>query len=300
MNVSSLRPRQTYSLQEEPPNFRGLLFSQEPDGEVTILAYSGETDPDDAPDIPDNATIDNHVYISVDGIGQDWNRHREQIRSWYHGESDYGVNLQGTVIGIHEGEGKNSLVDGWRIVKNTVYLKALQGGLSDRQKLRERIYSNDPSVKTIHDQLAQSLRVGREVTFMAHSGGASQVALALALYGQDQEARSQIADHVRILGTAPAASFQDFEKSGVKSESILLTGSEKDPVFQIFRRDWKITRPHTVAPVLGRALWSGLRFLKDRGPYHQGEYIFEHNKEQGKHRLADFLSGGPGGVYELP
>ena len=74
---------------------RGLLFQQNPDGKVTILARSGQTDPDSPPDIPSEAVHDNRVFISVDGIGQDWTRHREQISDWFQGEP----NMEWTLAG---------------------------------------------------------------------------------------------------------------------------------------------------------------------------------------------------------
>ena len=278
---------------------RGLLFQQNVDGRVTVLARSGQTDPGSEPDIPEEALHGDRVFISVDGIGQDWSRHREQISDWFQGGVDYGVDLGGPVIGIHEGEGKNTLADSWRILKNVVALKKLQVGGGRSERVRQDIYANDPSVKTIFDQLAQSLKAGRDVTFMAHSGGAAQVALALALYGPDSQRRDEIADRVRVLGTAPAASFEDFASAGVREENILVTGSTRDPVFEIFRNYWTPQKPVSLLPVLGRAAWSGARFLLQPGPYHQGNHIFPYHQQEGGHRLGDFLAGGPGGSYPL-
>lgn len=292
--------RVTYKFNEEPPDMKGLLFQQEQDGSVQILARSGETDPDSSPDIPDSALHGDQVFISVDGIGQDWSRHREQIRDWFQGNADYGVDLGGTVIGIHEGEGKNALSDGWRIVKNTALLKALQDGVGDVDKLRDAAYANDPSVKTIHDQLAQSLKVGRKITFMAHSGGASQVALALSLFSQADSQRQLIEENVRVLGTAPAASSKDFVLAGVRDENVLVTGSKRDPVFQIFKNFWRPRRPWTLLPVVGQALWTGAKFVLKSGPFHQGEYIFEQNRTANSHRIGEFLEGGTGGQNPLP
>ena len=278
---------------------RGLLFQQEPGGKVTILARSGETDPESAPDIPEPALHGNRVYISVDGIGQDWTRHREQIGDWFQGGAKFGVDLDGPVIGIHEGEGKNTLTDSWRILKNVTALKKLQAGGARTEEIRRAIYANDPSVKTIFDQLSQTLRAGREVTFMAHSGGAAQVALALALYGSDPAKVEQIGEGVRVLGTAPATSFEDLAQAGVQEENILVTGSTRDPVFQSFKDFWTPRRPLSLLPVLGQALWSGGQYLLQPGPYHQGEYIFPRHQEGDHHRLADFLAGASGGFYPL-
>lgn len=288
----------SYDPLEEPPDMRGLLFQQNPDGKVTILARSGQTDPDSPPDIPSEAVHDNRVFISVDGIGQDWTRHREQISDWFQGGAEYGVDLGGPVIGIHEGEGKNTLSDSWRILKNVVALKKLQIGGERSEDFRQSVYANDPSVKTVYDQLTQSLKAGREVTFMAHSGGAAQVALALALYAADaKHGREKIAAGVRVLGTAPAASFEDFTSVGVREENVLVTGSTRDPVFQMFRNFWTPQKPFSLLPSVARTLWSGGRFLLQPGPYHQGEHIFQHHQKDGSHRLGEFLAGGPGGRY---
>ena len=102
---ASRRLSEVYLPQEEPPNLRGLLFMQNKDETVEVLRYSGQSDPGTPPDIPEDAVVDGRVYISIDGIGQDWAKHRSQIRDWFHGGADYGVELPGPVVGIHEGEG---------------------------------------------------------------------------------------------------------------------------------------------------------------------------------------------------
>lgn len=285
-----------YAPQEEPPNLRGLLFKQESNGEVEILKYSGQTDPRSSPDIPPDAVTPRGVFISVDGIGQDWNTHRQQIAHWFHGGADYGVKLPGPVIGIHEGEGKNSLSDGWRILKNTVYTKALQSDIKSPDSIRESVYANDPSVKAIHDQLSQSLRVGREVTLMAHSGGASQVALALTLLAKDSQTdwKPLISEKVRVLGTAPAAHRKDLEKAGVDSDKIMITGSVQDPVYRFYRNYLNPKNPLTLLRFLADGLSASVQFALNRGPFHQGEYVFSMNIVEGKHQIGEFLEGGKG------
>lgn len=297
---STDRPRQVFTLEQEPPNLRGLLFQQSTDGQVEVLAYSGETEPDSEPDIPEAAVGEQGVYISVDGIGQDWNRHREQIRDWFHGGADYGVKLPTPIIGIHEGEGKNGLSDGLRILRNTALLKGLQSGLVGVKKTRAAAYRNDPSVKAIFDQLKQSLRVGRQVNFMAHSGGAAQVALALALLAEEGESwRNSVAHNVRVLGTAPAASRQDFLWAGVKNEDIHITGSERDPVYRFFKNHIDLTKPTSLLRFVGDGLAATWDFLRSPGPYHSGEYIFAGNQVAERHLIADFLNGGAGGSRPL-
>ena len=296
-------PYRVYSLQEEPPELRGLLFQQERNGDVRVLKYSGQTNPDGPPDIPEDAAIDDEVFISVDGIGQDWDRHRSQIQDWFHGGADYGTELRRPIIGIHEGEGKSGLHDGLRIVKNTLLNKGLQSGWMSPERVRELAYKNDPSVKTIHDQLRQSLQVGRQVTFMAHSGGAAQVALAMSLLATDNDRdwSSELAEKVRVLGTAPAAHRKDFEWAGVKPENIMITGSKKDPVYRFFSNYLEPLKPWSVLPFLYNGVKTSLKFLAKPGPYHQGEYIFSRNKsERGVHAIGEFLDGGPGADKELP
>lgn len=294
------RHKEVYSLDEEPPNLRGLLFLQRKDSTVEVLRYSGESEPTGPPDIPPEAVTEHGVFISVDGIGQDWGRHREQIRDWFHGGVEYGFELPGPVVGIHEGEGKNTLSDGARILRNTVYTKRLQCDPS--LDLRAKIYANDPSVKTIHDQLAQSLRAGRQVTLMTHSGGAAQVALALTLMAADQSEdwKPAIADKVRVLGMAPAAHRKDFELAGVEPSNIMMTGSRKDPVYRFYRNFLNPRRPSSLLRFLVDGVSASVKFALSPGPYHQGEYIFPQNEGPGGNRLEEFVLGSPGVDRPLP
>lgn len=300
--VSAPHRERVYSLQEEPPELRGLLFQQEENGEVRVLRYSGETDPNGPPDIGDDALVGDTLYLSVDGIGQDWARHREQIQSWFHGGADYGVSISGPVVGIHEGEGKSAVHDGARIVKNTVLNKMLQGGLAGPDSVRKRAYKNDPSVKTIYDQLRQSLKVGRSMTFLTHSGGAAQVALAMSLLATDSDRdwSLEMAERVSVLGTAPAAHRRDFEWAGVRPDNIMITGSRRDPVYRFFKTDLQAKRPWSVFPFLFNGVCTSLKFAVAPGPFHQGEYIFEGNRgDDGIHQIQSFLDGGKGRDTEL-
>ncbi len=291
-----------YRLTEEPPELRGVLFQQDRDGTVTLLRRSGETDPTGPPDIPRDAAVDGEVFISVDGIGQDWTRHREQIRDLFHGGLPSGSNLQRPVIGIHEGEGKDGISDGLRIVKNTLILKSLQAGILSASKAKRLAYRNDPAVKTIYDQLRQSLEVGRHVTFMAHSGGGAQVALAMSMLALEENGRFEdaIGTKVRVLATAPAASERDFLAAGVASENLYLTGSGKDPVHRFYRRHMDFRRPPSVVSAVADGLVGSARFLLNKGPYHSGEYIFEQNQTHNGSHIAEFLHGGPGEYRPIP
>lgn len=295
-------PLRSYTPQEEPPELRGVLFQQDKDGTVTLLKRSGESRPDGPPDIPSEAVINDQVFISVDGIGQDWNRHREQIRDWFHGGMPDGADLARPIIGIHEGEGKNGLQDVWRIIKNTALLKSLQAGCRSPESVKQAAYRNDPAVKTIYDQLRQSLNAGRQVTFMAHSGGGAQVALAMSILGKEEDARyaEALGKSVRVMGTAAAASSEDFLKAGVRQENLFMTGSRRDPVHRFFRTHMDFRRPLSVPIAVGDGILGSIQFLFKRGPYHEGEYIFAQNRSPSGNRIETFLKGGPGGLHPLP
>ncbi len=304
MKISSSIPShqvmRRYELQEEPPELRGVLFEQDRDGSVTLLKRSGETRPDGPPDIPQDAVVDGSVFISVDGIGQDWNRHREQIGEWFHGKMPHGTDLDRPIIGSHEGEGSSTVADGWRIIKDTALMKSLQAGWMSKESVREAAYKNDPAVKTIYDQLRQSMEAGRQVTLMVHSGGGAQSALALSLLARDEEKYArQIGQKVRVMGTAAAASQEDFRLAGVKPANLFMTGSGSDPVHRFFRRHMNFRRPWTVAAGVGDGLVGSVKFLFKRGPYHEGEYIFAGNDLPEGHRIQEFLDGGQGGFYPL-
>lgn len=290
-----------YTLQEEPPELRGVLFLQETDGAVTLLRRSGETDPNGPPDIPPEAAPNDEVFISVDGIGQDWGRHREQISEWFHGGMPSGANLNRTIVGIHEGEGKNGLTDGWRIVKDTAILKSLQAGFISADTAKKAAYRTDPAVKTIYDQLRQSLEASRQVTFMVHSGGGAQVALAMSILAKEQEGRLQqaVGESVRVMGTAAAASPEDFRRAGVKTENLFLTGSRKDPVHRFFRKHMNFRKPLSVVKALGDGIAGSVGFLLKKGPYHEGEYIYQQNMTEQGSRIESFLKGAPGGLYPI-
>lgn len=291
-----------YRLAEEPPELRGVLFQQDHDGTVTLLKRSGETDPNGPPDIPPDAAVDGEVFISVDGIGQDWTRHREQIRDLFHGGLPVGVDLQRPVIGIHEGEGKNGISDGLRIVKDTLILKSLQAGILSPARAKNSAYRNDPAVKTVYDQLRQSLEVGRQVTFMVHSGGGAQVALAMSILALEEGERfgDAIGDSVRVLATAPAATEQDFLNAGVERENLFLTGSGRDPVHRFYRQHTDFRQPISLLAALADGLVGTGRFVMDRGPHHSTEYIFENNRTPNGSHIERFLDGGPGGYFPVP
>lgn len=285
---------------QDPPELRGALFQQEPDGTVKVLRYSGQTSPTSPPDVGEDAAAGGEVFISVNGIDQDWASHRQQIRDWYHGGFSTGANWQRPIVGVHEGDRKGA-ADTLRVFKNTLILKTLQGGLGSLEGIRQAAYANDPSVKTIHDQLRQSLAVGRRVTLMAHSGGGSQVALALSLLAREKDGlwEDAISQDVRVMATAATCTRDDLRQAGVSDCNIFMTYSNKDSVPGFYRSPTSLLRPLSVARAAARGLylraWEKLR----PGPWHQGHYIFQHNMTAEGSRIVKFLEGGPGGIYPI-
>jgi hypothetical protein len=295
------RPAAVHGPQEEPPELYGALFQQETDGTVRVLRYSGETSPTSPPDIGEDAAGDGQVFLSVNGIDQDWVSHRQQITDWYHGGfAISGAHLDRPIIGIHEGDRKGA-ADVLRILKNTLILKTFQGGMGSLETIREAAYANDPSVKTIHDQVRQSLAVGRQVTLMAHSGGGSQVALALTLLSEEGgEWQQAISDRVRVMGTAATTTRQDLRRAGVEEDNIFLTYSKRDSVPGFYTTPTSMTRPFSILRAAGRGLFLRLRETLKPGPWHEGHYIFEHNMTERGSRIDAFLQGGGGGTYRIP
>lgn len=302
MQVAS--PQPSFALPRvllDPPKYNGALFQQNPDGQVKILKLSGETSPDGPPDIKDDGVVGGEVFLSVNGIDQDWEEHHQQIKDWWHGGFASGEDLKRPIIGIHEGN-RPGLKDQFRIFKNTMLLKQLQGGFSSPEKIQKAAYKNDPSVKAVHDQLRQNLSVGRKITLMAHSGGGSQVALAMAILAKEDDGlwQSAISKDVRVLGTAATATRDDFRQAGVEDQNIFLTYSPRDPVPSFYTTPTSLRRPWTLARAAIRGLGVSFKTGFQAGPYHEGAYIFEKNLTPEGNRITRFAQGGPGGTYPLP
>ena len=284
----------------EPPELRGVVFEQWPDARTQILRYCGQTTPD-GPDLPADAVVDHEVLFYVDGIGQRLSEHQRQIKSVLHGGQSEAANLSRPVIGIHEGAGKSTLHDIARIGKDMALTKSLQYDLAPLDWVRSKAYSVDPSVQSVHNLLRQALAAGHQVTLMCHSGGGAQTALALSILAREEDGRwaEQISDKVRILSLASAASEQDFEMAGIKSENLLYTGSGRDPVYSAFR--------HHLGPYSWKsnfraaydAVQAGLNYVREKKIYHAPDYIFSQHQQGDQNRLEAFLLGGPGGKYEL-
>lgn len=282
----------------EPPHLRGLVFKQSPDGTSENLRFSGQTTPE-GPDIPVDAVVDGSVLISVDGIGQEVSEHHRQIKDLLHGGSEVGANLQRPVLGVHEGSGPDRKSDLLRIGRNVIFTKALQSGLFNAEKIEKIAYRNDPSVKAVKDLLQQALESGLKVTLMAHSGGGSQVALALNLLSRQNGGlwKKKIPDNVRVLSLAGAASSKDY--SGVRSQDLLYTGSRRDDVYKMFHNHLHPWAWHRNLPFLKNGVEAALGIGVDKST-HALDYIFaQHETEQGN-RLEGFLRGvSGGGQHEL-
>jgi hypothetical protein len=303
MLISPSLPRApiVYGPKQEPPELRGALFQQEPDGTVKILRTSGQTSPISPPDIGDDAAVGGEVFISVNGIDQDWAGHRQQIKDWYHGGFSTGANWSRPIIGIHEGDRKG-VSDQVRILKNTLLLKTLQAGLASVERVRKAAYANDPSVKTIYDQLRQSLAVGRQVTLMAHSGGGSQVALAMSLLAQEQDGlwEGAIGSQVRVMATAATATRDDLRQAGLLDKNMFMTYSKRDSVPGFYRTPTDLRRPSSLLRAGVRGLSLFAREKMRPGPWHQGHYIFGQNMTPDGSRIVQFLEGGRGGIHPVP
>ncbi len=284
---------------QEPPHLRGVVYRQSADGSVEVLKYSGQTTDSLPPDIPESAVKDGRVVIYVDGIHQDWGEQQRQIRHFLHGRSEVGADVGQDVIGIHEGSGPSGFKDGVRIAKVLSMLKLVQTGMVPLQWAQKKVYTIDPAVKSVHDQLKQSLLADRKVQLMTHSGGGAETAMALTLL-KKQGFGEKIAENVRLLSLASAASLKDFTRAGVKAENIYYTGSKRDPVHYMFRHFIHPFAPLSTALFAANAaryLW-GLATSSDPNglAVHSPDYIFAHNHP----RIQSFLDGGPGGVHRLP
>lgn len=293
------------STEEEPPELQGVVYEQTPADQVTILKYSGETTPQLPPDIPASAVnSDGRVVIYVDGIHQEMSEQRRQIRYFFHQHSPNGADVKQNVIGIHEGAGPSGFRDGVRIAKVLGTLKLLQHGLISLNWASKKLYRIDPAIKSVHDQIHQSLSAGRKVQLVTHSGGGAETAAALTLLSKEGLGE-KIRDNVRVLSLASAAAAKDFTKAGVKSENLYYTGSKNDPVHYLFRH---YLSPCAIPSAIGFAA-GVVRYLynlaaepsqQEAYHYHSPDYIFAANMSDSGQRIQQFLDGGPGGVFPLP
>lgn len=296
--------------QEEAPEQHGVVYEQRLDGSIVDLEAPGQTTPDipaAGPDIPAEAVKDNRVVIYVDGIHQDRGTQQDQIHRLLQApptHPDHGASVEQPVIGIHEGVGRTFAADLGRITMDWLYLKGVQTHGVPVDWLRDKIYLFDPVVKSVHDEIRQSLEAGRDVQLVAHSGGGQETALALNMISREEHGRFKdaIRDHVRVLALAPAAAPQDYEAAGVKPENLLYTGSRQDPLWNFAHHFiHPVCVPCNLPAVAAglKTLWMLTHF--NGLPYHSPDYIFWQNLQpNGSSRINDFLAGAPGGNYPLP
>ena len=282
-----------------------MVYEHTTKNEIHVLKYSGQTVGELPADIPESAVNqDGRVVIYVDGIHQEITEQHRQIRSFFLGQVSTGANVDQSVIGIHEGAGKSGLHDGIRIGKSLAMLKLLQNGLVPLEWASKQIYKIDPAIKSVHDQVRQSLLAGRNVQLITHSGGGAETATALTILAREGM-KDQITEKVRILSMASAAAHKDFTKAGVKADNIYYTGSNNDPVYSIFRHFLGPFNPVSAVGFAMEACRFGYEMLKGKNEqvirhYHSPDYIFDRNMDQEGQKMQKFLDGGPGGKFPLP
>ena len=291
--------------EEEIPSLQGVLYEQGPQGDVSILKYSGETTSELPPDIPASAVNQNgRAMIYVDGIHQEITEQQRQIKYFLHGYAPSGADVDQNVIAIHEGAGKSGFRDGLRIGKVLGMLKLVQSGLVPLQWASKRIYHIDPAIKTVHDEVRQSLLAGRKVQLMTHSGGGAETATALTLLAREGMGR-EIENNVRVLSLASVAAHKDFVKAGVQEKNLYYTGSKNDPVYSVFRH---YLSPCAIPSAVGfaaeaaRYLYHLVAYDKAQETayhYHSPDYIFASNVTDQGQPIQAFLDGGPGGRHPL-
>jgi hypothetical protein len=292
----------------EPRALHGLVFEQYADGRVVELKHAEETTPDvppGGPDIPADAVHNSRVVIYVDGIHELISTQHDNIHRLLQAprnDPKHGASVDQPVIGIHEATGLNAGTDGTRIAIDLAWLKALQGKYLPTSWVRKACFRSDPPIRSVHNEIKQSLEAGREVQIALHSGGGPETAVALTLLAREDGGKwkNAIRNHVRILAMAPACSNKDFELAGVKSENIYYTASEHDPVYRFAH---KYVAPKNQVLLAARAARVGAELLFNREsiPYHAPDYIFWRNVQpDGKQRIQAFLDGGPGGEHILP
>ncbi len=291
--------------QQEPPHLKGIVYEQTPQGDVNVLRLSGETKPELPADIPESAVnADGRVVIYVDGIHQEWPEQQRQIRCFFHGQAGSGADVGQSVIGIHEGAGKSGVHDAARIGKALVMLKLVQNRVVPLEWASKKLFKIDPAIKSVHDQVKQSLLAGRKVQLVTHSGGGAETAAALTLLSR-QGMKQQVSDNVRVLSMASAAAHKDFTKAGVKAENIFYTGSKSDPVYSVFRNYLGPLSPFSAVGFAVDTTRYLYQMLKGKNinvvrHYHSPDYIFHHNMVDGSQRIQKYLNGDPGGKFPLP
>lgn len=290
---------------KEPTALHGLVYQRYEDGHVTVLKHAWETTPGvpcSGPDIPSDAVRNNRVFIYVDGIHQSLADQQDQMHRLFQAPRDnpkHGAAIDQPAIGIHEAAGINAGLDGARIAADLTWLKALQGGYLPTSWIEKGAFRTDAAVRSVHNEVRQSLEAGRDVQIALHSGGGAETALALTLLAKEGGGRwkNAIAEHVRVLALSPAAAVKDFELAGVKADNIYYTASTKDPLYRLAH---KYVAPWQMPLLAVRAVSVGISLLfnHDVLPYHSHDYIFWRNMQpNGEQPIQTYLDGGRGGEH---
>ncbi|HEY3999753.1 MAG TPA: hypothetical protein VGO93_12845 [Candidatus Xenobia bacterium] len=290
--------RDAQNAAQDPPNYRGMVFEHGLDGQDKVLRFSGQTSPDGT-DIPVDAVSNDRVFIYVDGIHTSQPGESADIQGLFLSPDRTRCNIEQPAIGIQEGVGKDIVADGVRITKDFEILKGLQSGLNV-DVLRKAVYDVDPAVKSVHDEIRQSLDAGRNVQVALHSGGGAETAVALTLLAKEDGGRfaPAIRQHVRVLAMAPAAAPEDFTRAGVQPGNLLYTGSHQDPVYHLFHN---FVQPGHQGPFLKDALQAlELGLQPGNIDFHNPYYIFDHNLgTDGTSDIQRYLDGAPGSVHTI-
>jgi hypothetical protein len=291
------------SLPHEPESIRGLVFEHFADGHNHVLAQGGQTTPDplpgQGPTIPDSDVRGGRVVMYVDGILQGLDDECYAIGNYLQSPLDGGSDVGQPVVAIHEGSCSNPVSEVARITRDVLLLKEAQLPGAQAEHLLAKS-SFDPAVKSIHDEVRQSLLAGRTITLVAFSGGGEEAALALELLSKEEGGRfaDAIHDQVRILALSPAAAKEDFFLAGVRPDNLYITASRRDP---LVRYAHHFIDPTSIASKIAGAIdgIDTLLHLSHKSlDCHSPSYIFEHSQAaDGSKPIDAFLAGGPGGEY---
>ncbi|NDD29444.1 MAG: hypothetical protein EB084_14380 [Proteobacteria bacterium] len=298
------------SQKPEDANLFGRVHVRYPDGRSKVLAHRGETRPDatspDDASIPEEAVVNNRVVLFVDGIQETLPGQTRCMGRLFQSpaELDYrGVDVGQAVVGVHEGVGKSRAADLKRIVGDIFLLKGLQTPFLRAEHAAALVATRDPAVKALHDEVRQSLELGRDVLIACHSGGGAETALALTILAKEDHGRfrKDIREHVRVLSLSGAVSPRDYEIAGVKHANIHYTASVNDPLYLFAKNYLHPLNPIADIPVLVNGIHALYRVATGQGlPCHSADYIFAHSRhDDGFEPIQAFVDGAKGGVFPL-
>lgn len=298
------------SQKPEEAHLFGRVHVRYPDGRSKVLAHRGETTPDatspEDADIPEEAVVNNRVVLFVDGIQESLPAQTRCMGRLFQSpaENDYrGIDVGQAVVGVHEGVGKSRAADLRRIVGDVFLLKGLQTPFLRAEHAAALVATRDPAVKALHDEVRQSLELGRDVLIACHSGGGAETALALTILAKEDHGRfrKDIREHVRVLSLSGAVSPRDYELAGVKRANIHYTASVNDPLYLFAKNYLHPLNPIADIPVLVNGIHALYRVATGQGlPCHSADYIFAHSRhDDGFEPIQAFVDGAKGGVFPL-